>query len=139
MRAARWLRIVREGSFIGLGGCKRGMNKQRLKRLLANLLVFLSTGLSSAWLFGRVVQKITSEAPSIEFEKATAVHNSRFQRLGKLPSDNSWSQLQFISQYEGWSPTQHTFGIRATVATLGTSSTPLSKRPRTTSILPTPI
>jgi photosystem II stability/assembly factor-like uncharacterized protein len=76
------------------------MNKQRIRRFLANLLAFLSTCLSSAWLFTPVEQTATSKAPS---EVTISVHTpSRFHRLGPLPLGDFWRQLQFINEHEGW-------------------------------------
>lgn len=75
------------------------MNKQRIKRVLANVLVFLGTGLSSAWLFNPDEQ--TAKAPYIRSEESSSVP-SRFQRLGPLPLSDFWRHLQFISEHEGW-------------------------------------
>lgn len=76
------------------------MNKQRIRRCLANLLVFLSTGLSSAWLSTPVEQTTASTSPYAHTEEPHIP--SRFQRLGRLPSGDFWRHLQFISEHEGW-------------------------------------
>ncbi|HEX7330496.1 MAG TPA: YCF48-related protein [Pyrinomonadaceae bacterium] len=80
------------------------MNKHRLRRLLANLLVFLSTSLSSAWLFTPVEQPAT--APYVRPAESSSA--SRFERLGMMPPGDYWRHLQFINLHEGWFSDSHT-------------------------------
>ena len=76
------------------------MNKQRIRRCLVNFLVFLSTGLSSAWLSTPVDQTTPNPTPYVHTEASHIP--SRFQRLGELPVGDFWRHLQFISEQEGW-------------------------------------
>ncbi|HKP80376.1 MAG TPA: hypothetical protein VJT69_00075 [Pyrinomonadaceae bacterium] len=76
------------------------MNKQRIRPYLANLLVFLITGLSSAWLSTPVEQTTASTAPYTLSEEPHIP--TRFQRLSELPLGDFWRHLQFISEQEGW-------------------------------------
>lgn len=75
------------------------MNRRRIGRVSANLLVFLVASLTPAWLFHQP-QFAHVEIPPAQFESEQ--YPSRFRRLGRLPGDSRNRRLQFLNQHEGW-------------------------------------
>ena len=79
------------------------MKRLRIRNVVANLLVFATTALGSAWLFHQHIELRDSEVQPVKFQKKTQRQSwSRFQRLGPLPASQFSAQLQFINDNEGW-------------------------------------
>ncbi len=70
-------------------------------RNVANLLVFLTTFLSSASLFHPAKEPEHDEILPVKFETQPQ-SSSRFQRAGHLPNEHPVTELQFINENEGW-------------------------------------
>ena len=73
----------------------------KLRNVITNLLVFLITCLSSAWLFHQAEELKVDEILPVKFETQPQ-SLSRFQRVGHLPNEHPLTELQFINENEGW-------------------------------------
>jgi photosystem II stability/assembly factor-like uncharacterized protein len=69
--------------------------------VVLNLLVFLSTCLSSAWLFHQAEGLKVDEILPVKFETQPQ-SSSRFQLVGHMPNEHPLTELQFINENEGW-------------------------------------
>ena len=79
------------------------MKQLRIRSVIANLLVFVGTALSSAWLCHQYMKLRDSEVEPVKFQKKTQRRSSsRFEGLGPLPVYQSSAELQFINDNEGW-------------------------------------